>query len=87
MTFLVKAVLFGAIFTVLDEGAELDIIYRAFGIDVLPKTAVRKKHRQLRGIWREAKASGDPGRIRDAFFQLKRAEFERMAIKYFEELP
>ncbi|KAL1846411.1 hypothetical protein Daus18300_014254 [Diaporthe australafricana] len=85
MTFLVKAVVFGAMFTMLDEGPELDIMYRAFGIDVLLKTTRQKEHRKLRRIWREAKASGNAGMIRDAFFQMKRAGFERMAIKYFEE--
>lgn len=80
-----RTVLFGAILVVVDECAGLDILYRAFNIDILPKTKTQKLLREHRATWRAAKASGSPARIREAFFQLKRERFELAGTRFQEE--
>ena len=68
-----------------DECTGLDILYNAFGVDILPKRKLQKKYREHRAMWREAKASGDPSRVRDTFFRIKRERFGLMDMKFQEE--
>lgn len=84
-SYLRNAALLGAVFVMLDEYAGLDILYTAFGVDILPKTELQKGLRRHRGMWREAKASGSPATVRETFFRLRRERFGLMGVKYQEE--
>lgn len=83
--FLLRTFALGAFFVVLDERIGSDILYRAFGLDVLPKTPEQLALRKHRETWREAKASGDADRIRETFFRLIRERFEMRGVRYEEE--
>lgn len=83
--FLFRTFVLGVIFVMADERAGLDILYRAFGLDILPKTPAQLALRKHRALWREAKASGDETRIQETFFRLKREKFGLMGVKYQEE--
>lgn len=85
LRYLGNAVLFGAVFVMLDEYAGLDILHTAFGVDILPKTELQKGLRRHRSAWREAKASGSPERVRETFFRLRRERFGLMGVRYQEE--
>lgn len=80
-----RVIALGSIFIMVDECAGFDVLYRAFGIDLLPKTQLQKLLRNHRDVWGKAKASGSPSRLRETFFQLKRERFEIMGLKYQEE--
>lgn len=83
--FLFRTFVLGAIFVVAGERAGLDILYTAFGLDILPKTPKQLALRRHRVLWREAKASGDTARIRETFFLLRRERFDMAGVKYEEE--
>lgn len=83
--FLFRTFVLGAFFVVLDERMGSDILYRAFGLDVLPKTPEQLALRKHRETWREATASGDADRIRETFFRLRRERFDMMGVRYKEE--
>lgn len=83
--FLFRTFALGAFFVVPDERIGFDILYRAFGLDVLPKTPEQLALRKHRETWREAKASGDADRIRQTFFRLRRERFDMMGVRYEEE--
>lgn len=83
--FLFRTFVLGAFFVVLDERMGSDILYRAFGLDILPKTPEQLALRKHRETWREATASGDADRIRDTFFRLRRERFDMMGVRYEEE--
>lgn len=82
---LLRAVVLGAIFVVADERGGTDILYRMFGLDVLPKTAAQVALRRQRALWREVRASGDAGRVREVFFQLRRERYGLAGLEYEEE--
>lgn len=84
-SYLFDAALFGAVFVMLDEYAGLDILYRALGADILPKTRLQRMLRGHRAMLREARASGSPSRLREAFFRTKRERFGLAGVKFQEE--
>lgn len=83
--FLFQTFFFGFLFVVVDEHAGWDILYRAFGLDILPKTPGQLELRRQRGEWRAAKRSGDAARIRETFFRLRRERLDMRGVKYDEE--
>lgn len=83
--FLFRTVVLGAFFVVLDERVGSDILYRAFGLDILPKTPEQLALRGHREAWRAAKASGDADRIRGTFFRLRLERLDMRGVKYEEE--
>lgn len=84
-SYLFDAALFGAVFVMLDEYAGLDILYRALGADILPKTRLQRMLRGHRAMLREARASGSPSRLREAFFRTKRERFGLAGVRFQEE--
>lgn len=67
----------------LDEFAGWDLLYRAFGVDILPKSPLQKRLRKDRCRWRD----GHPARVRDAFFALERERLDAIGAKYEEGEP
>lgn len=83
--FIFNAALFGFMFVVVDEYAGVDLLYRGFGLDILPKSQTQKTLRAHRGLWREVLASGDQDRVRDTFFRLRRERLSLAGVRYQEE--
>lgn len=69
------------VFIMLDGIAGWDILYRAFGIDVFPRSPLEKRLREERRRWRDAQ----PARVREAFFQLERDRLDAAGVRYVEE--
>lgn len=78
---LMDAALFCSAFVLLDQFAGWDILYRAFGVDILPKSPLEKRLREERCRWRRDR----PARVREAFFQLERERLDAAGLRYMEE--
>lgn len=77
----IDAALFCSALVLLDQFAGWDILYRAFGVDILPKSPLEKRLREERCRWRR----GHPARVREAFFQLERERLDALGVRYVEE--
>lgn len=77
----IDAALFCSALVLLDQFAGWDILYRAFGVDILPKSPLEKRLREERCRWRR----GHPARVREAFFQLERERLDAAGVRYMEE--
>lgn len=77
----VEAALFCSGLVLLDQFAGWDILYGAFGVDILPKSPLEKRLREERCRWRRDR----PARVREAFFQLEREKLDALGVRYEEE--